>query len=108
VLGTLDLPFEQFSQKLDSEVPVRHALHFRKELIREDRNVGLLESGRREDVNNLIRVHRTRDKLADRQIKLFRTLLLVVPIRSFCNSGSDSLEEGNIVPNLYGLLMRDR
>ena len=51
----LDFLVEQLLQQLDGEVPVRQAAHFRQKLVRQNRDVRLLQASRGEDVHDLAR-----------------------------------------------------
>jgi hypothetical protein len=67
----LDLALQQLLQQLDGEVALRHAAHLGQELVGEDRDVGLLEAGGGEDVDDLVGHHRLGDDLADGVVQLF-------------------------------------
>ena len=67
----LDLVVQQLSQQLDGEVPLRQLAHLGEELVREQRDVGLLQAGRRKDVDHLSGGDRSRDDLADHVIEIF-------------------------------------
>jgi hypothetical protein len=50
-----DFTTQKFAEELHREVFLWHPAHFGEELLREDRDVGLLESGGGKDVDDLVR-----------------------------------------------------
>jgi hypothetical protein len=72
----------------------------------EDRDVGLLQPGRGEDVDHLVRDDRPRHDLADRVVEL----LIGPPVagRALGQDGAHRLEEADVVADLERRLVRDR
>ena len=66
----LDLPLEQLGEQLHGQVLLRHLPDFGEEVVREDRDVRLLEAGGGEDVDDLVGRHGAGDDLADREIEV--------------------------------------
>jgi hypothetical protein len=68
----LDLASSSLRSSLDGQVPVRHPAHLGQELVGQDRDVGLLQAGGREDVDHLVRGHRLRHDLPDGVVQVLR------------------------------------
>src|SRR5690606_11506027 len=83
----------------------RHATYFGQELVREDRDVGLLQARRGEDVHDPFRRDGPRDDLPDRVIEFF-----LGPGLAGSTLGQHRLyrlEEGHVVADAQRLLVRD-
>ncbi len=63
-------PFEQLPQQVDREVPPLQAPHFSQKLARKDRDFGLVETRRLEDVDDTLGSDGPRDDLADGMVQL--------------------------------------
>ena len=101
-----ELAVEQLLQELDREVALRHAVHLGQELVRQDRDVRLLEAGGGEDVDHALRRDGTRDDLAHGVVQL-----LVRPRfggRAFASTDCTAWEERHIVADTHRVVMRHR
>jgi hypothetical protein len=101
-----ELSVQELLQELDGEVLLRHAAHFGEELVGEDRDVGLLEPSCGEDVDDALRSDRAREDLADGVVELL--LGPRIARRALGEHGLQRLEEGHVVADLQGLLVRHR
>lgn len=99
-------PPEQLLEELNGQVLLRHALHLGQELVRENRDVGLLEPGGREDVHDAFGGDRAGDDLAHGVIEvLFGPR---VAWRTLGEHRLHRLEEGHVVTDAQSLFVRHR
>ena len=84
---------------------MRHAAHVGEELLREDRDVGLVEAGRREDVDDAFGCDRARDDLAHGVLHLLIGAHLARG--ALGERRAHRLEERDIVSDACRLLVRD-
>lgn len=94
---------EELPEHLDREVPVFHPAHVGEELVRQDRDVGVLEAGRREDVDDLVAHDGLRDDLADGVIDVARAL--PVPRLRLGDRRAYGLEEADVIANADRLVV---
>jgi hypothetical protein len=91
---------------LISQVLLRHPPHLGQELLREDRDVGLGEPCRGEDIHDAFGRHGPRDDLPNSVVQFL--LGTGVGRRALGENGLDGLEEGHVVPDGERLLVRNR
>ena len=97
-------PGQQFAQQLHGEMAPRHPAHLGEKLVRQDRNVGLLQSRRREDIDHPVRRHGARHDPAQGAVQfLFGPLLARRPLGE---AGRYGLEERHVVADGERVLMR--
>jgi hypothetical protein len=72
----LDFTLEQLLQHLDGKVSLRHPLHFGKELVGKNGNVGSLETSGGENVHDLVGHHSLGNDLPDRVVEFLVGLAL--------------------------------
>src|SRR5439155_26995321 len=92
-----DFTRKQFPEELNGQVSLRKTADLGQELIREDRDVGFLETCGGKDVYYLPRNDSFRDDLTDCVIEFFIGLPLSRP--AFRKDGADCLEERHIITN---------
>jgi hypothetical protein len=85
---------------------LRHAEDVGQEFVREDRDVWLLEAGRRKDVHHLIGNDRPGDDLADGEVQ--RVVGLAIARRALREHRAHRLEEAHVVADVQRLFMRHR
>ena len=91
------LALQQPSQCLDGQVALEQAPHFGQELLRQHRDVGLVQAGRCEDVEHALRGDGPGDDLADGVVEvLFEAGLAGGGLRQ---RRGHRLEEGHVVPD---------
>jgi len=94
---------QELAQKLDRQIPLRQMANLCKELIREDRDVRLLQASSGEDVHDLVGDDCSRDDLPDGEVQFFVCLALTG--HALGQHGPHGLEEAHVVPDAQCLVV---
>ena len=71
-----DLTLDQLLEKLNGKVTLRHAANLGEEIVREDGDIGLLETCGRKNVHNLVRNYCLGNDLPNREVQFLVRLSL--------------------------------